>query len=106
MIIRQDNQERIKRAAHSAATYVLAHIEAPALSYKERVILQDITFCLLMKYFNGRELELLTKDYTRAEAFDTVLERNAEISNIAALEAAIAQLVNELDKFFKENDTE
>lgn len=104
MIIRQGNQERIKRAAHSATAYVSAHIEAPALSYKERVILQDITFRLMTKYFNGRELELLTKDYLRAEAIDIVLERNAEVTNILAIEAAIAQLIIELDKFFKEHD--
>lgn len=103
---RQRKQKLIKKHAHDAAEYVLTQIDTTALRDKERGILRDIIIRLLVKYFNGRELNLLTQDYLIAEAVDTILERNTEIINILAMEMAVAQMAAALGKFFKEHDTE
>lgn len=106
MSFRQHNQKYVRKCALSAATHVLADIDLTALNDKERAILTDITFRLLVKYFNGRALTLLTADYLTAEAADTMLERNEEISNALAMQKAVAHIVNALGKFFKEHDWE
>lgn len=98
------NQKHIRRCAHSATEHVLTDIDLTALSEPERAILTDITFRLLLKYFNGRELKLLGNDYLTAEFADTLLERNEEITNSLAVEAAVAQIAVALGTFFKEHD--
>ena len=106
MNFRQRNQKQIRQHAHDAAEHVLADIDLTALNEKERDILTDITFRLLLKYFNGRELELLGEKYLIAEAADTLLERNEEITNQLATAKAVAQIAAALGKFFIDHDTE
>lgn len=106
MSFRTRNQKQIRQHAYDAAEYVLAKIDLTALDDEERDILTDITFRLLLKYFNGRELELLGRDYLIAEAVDTMLERNAEITNLPAMQEAVAQIAVALGKFFIDHETE
>ena len=106
MNFRQLNQKKIRQHASSATEHVLAKIDLTALDDEERDILTDITFRLLLKYFNGRELELLGEKYLIAEAADTMLERNAEITNLLAMQAAVAQIAVALGKFFIDHETE
>lgn len=106
MNFRQRDQKQIRKCAHNAAEYVLADVDLTALNDKERDILTDITFRLLLKYFNGRELELLGEKYLIAEAADTILEHNEELTNFSAIPAAIAQIAAALGKFFIDHETE
>ena len=105
MNFRQHNQNRIRKLARKAAEHVLSSVESFNLvTDKERDILTDITFRLLVKYFNGRELHLLTEDYLIAEGTDTLIEHNKDIVNELAMAAAVAQIAVELGKFFIAHD--
>ncbi len=106
MNFRAHNQKRLRQHAHDAAEHVLAGVDLTAFNDKERDILTDITFRLLLKYFNGRELELLGEKYLIAEASDTLLERNEEITNQLAMAKAVAEIAVALGKFFINHDTE
>ena len=104
---RQHNQKQIKRQAHTAALHVLINgVNYQDLTDVEKNILEEIATRLIVKYFNGRAIELLTPAYTQAEAEDITLERNEEITNLPKFLPAIAQLIVALDKFFKAHDKE
>ena len=106
MNFRRHNQTRIRKLARGAAEHVLSSVESFNLvTDKERDILTDITFRLLVKYFNGRELRLLSEDYLIAEGADTLIEHNKDIVNASAMAAAVAQIAAELGKFFVKHDT-
>lgn len=99
------DQKLIRKHAHDAALYILMNgVDYQELNDVERDILQDIAIRLLVKYFNGREMKLLTPEYTLAEATDITIERHEEISNLPKFIPALAQLIAALDEFFKAHD--
>lgn len=98
------NLAEAKKAAYESAQHIMSRQKD--VSIAERDILQDIAYRLLIKYYNGRELNLLTTEYIIAEAVDIVMERGQKIKEPLSLQIAIAKLAIALQKFFKAHDKE
>ena len=67
-----------------------------------RDTLKDAAVGLFVKYYNGREFELLTKPYVTAEFVDLVLERDIEQTFLPVIK--IAQFVTAFEKFIFKYD--
>ena len=101
------NQKKVRECASDAAEYLLAKIDGfQKMPVSDRQILIEIATELLIKYFNGREIHLLSREYVLAEIGDVLMLHNEEIKNRMALQFATAQFAVEFDKFIKEYDDE
>lgn len=102
---RRFSQKQIRKCAQESALHVIVNeLEYWELDDEARAVLEDAAVRLFVKYYNGRELELLTEPYVTAEVVDLVLER--DIEQTFSLVAAIAQFVATFEKFIAKYDTE
>lgn len=101
------DQTNVKKCALEATQHILTtKLDLGPLTPNERDIVRDITYKLLMKFFNGRDKKLLSTEYVIAEAVDIVMERGNQVKEPLPLQMALAHLANAFQKFIQKYDTE